>query len=283
MNLIGRSRKYFLFSSCSLCEMIGYFGYGSNMNPRALLAKDINIIPGIKAILRDWQLRFDVEHWFPHEGGVANIQPMPGGIVRGVLYWIAADDLERLDQLESLGVGYQRMQVSLETELGAFSAWAYVGMASFLKSECRPTRRYLNLLVEGAQFAGHDPEYVHWLQSHQTHSEQQLPPFQAPAGTWPHYTEDILIREPTWTALCGHLFSMEACRWQHQCLLGILGGRDTTVFHLRRLDSSKGDESIADFKQKGLNNEQWRYLNAYLHAYHAEYQYCGRIALSQCL
>jgi sulfite reductase (NADPH) flavoprotein alpha-component len=263
--------------------MITYFSYGSNMNPRSLRAKGIDPGAGIKAVLRGWQLRFDVQHWFPHEGGVANIQPMQAGIVHGVLFSITAADLERLDCLESLGVGYKRVQVDLETEEGACSALTYEGMADFLNPQCLPSRRYLNLLVEGAQLAGLDRKYTHWLHNHQTQPDLRLPPFQPPAGDWSIYPEDILARESSWTALCGHLFSMEACRWQHQCLLGILAGRDTTLFHLRRLDSSRGDETLAELLQKRLDQQQWHYLNVYLHAYGSEYLYRGRIKQQQCL
>jgi sulfite reductase (NADPH) flavoprotein alpha-component len=263
--------------------MITYFSYGSNMNPRSLLAKGVKPDAGINAVLRGWQLRFDVQHWFPHEGGVANIHPMNVGTVHGVLYKVTAADLERLDQIESLGVGYQRVMIDLETEQGVCSASAYVGMADFLNPNCLPSRRYLNLLVEGAHLAGLGGEYIHWLQNHPTQSDSQLPPYQPPAGDWPDYPEDILIRESYWTALCGHLFSMESCRWQHQCLLQILAGRDTTLFHLRRLDSSRGDETLPELQRKGLDQQQWHYLNSYLHAYGKEYLYRGRIKQEQSL
>jgi sulfite reductase (NADPH) flavoprotein alpha-component len=49
--------------------MIYYFGYGSNMNLISLRAKGVEPQRSQHAILRGWRLRFNVQHFFRHEGG----------------------------------------------------------------------------------------------------------------------------------------------------------------------------------------------------------------------
>ena len=70
---------------------------------------------------------------------------------------------------------------------------------------------------------------------------------------------------------------MADCRWQHECLWDLFGGRDMTLFHLKRLDSSDGTETIDDVVAGRLNEAQRRYLDAYLNEYAREYRYAGRL------
>jgi len=56
----------------------------------------------------------------------------------------------------------------------------------------------------------------------------------------------------------------------------MFGGRDMTLFHLKRMDSSDGTETLDDIRQDRLDSAQRRYLNAYLQEYKREYRYIGR-------
>lgn len=49
-----------------------------------------------------------------------------------------------------------------------------------------------------------------------------------------------------------------------------------TLFHLKRLDSSDGSETLDDIKHDRLTLAQRRYLDEYLHEYNIEYVYVGR-------
>ena len=55
-----------------------------------------------------------------------------------------------------------------------------------------------------------------------------------------------------------------------------LGGKDMTLFHLKRLDTSDGSETLADIKHGHITEPGRKYLNAYLHEYDAEFRYVGR-------
>jgi sulfite reductase (NADPH) flavoprotein alpha-component len=80
---------------------------------------------------------------------------------------------------------------------------------------------------------------------------------------------------PLYTALAGSVFDMSCARWHHRFLRDIFGGKDTTLFHLMRLDSSDGSETLDDVKHARLSAAQQAYINEYLHAYALEYKYVG--------
>ena len=65
---------------------------------------------------------------------------------------------------------------------------------------------------------------------------------------------------------------------RHQTLTTLLEGRDVTLFFLRRMDSSIGDETAEDIASDRLSEAQRRYLNNYLHEFCREYQYVGRLS-----
>ena len=260
--------------------MVHYFAYGSNMNLVSLRAKGVEPRSSVRAVLRGWRLAFDVHHWFRHEGGVGNIKPSrdPSDLVRGVVHECEDENLALLDAVDALGVGYDRVEVDVEVEssAGPVRAFAYVGVPSYLDKHCLPTQRYLNILVKGAIGAGLDQAYISALRGHPIHLAKQYPPFEHPGGDVPAFDRASLAREPMLTALAGAVFDMTDCRWQLDCCKPLFGGKDMTLFHLKRLDTSDGSESLDDLAHDRISEAARRYLNAYLHEYAAEYRYVGR-------
>ena len=256
-----------------------YFGYGSNMNLVSLKAKGVEPRTSTVAELPGWELLFNVHHWFKHEGGVGNIRPSPreGARVLGVVHFIDDEDLARLDAVESYGVGYDRITVPLRSDAGPLEAITYVGIDSYLDERCLPTQRYLNILIAGAEAVGLDASYIESLRRHPVHQPVPYPPFEPPqnAPSRGHFTAADLRTQPTYTALDGHVFDMKGARWQHDCLLPLLGGKDMTLFHLKRLDSSDGSETLDTVRTRNYSAAARAYLNAYLHEYNAEYTWVG--------
>lgn len=257
--------------------MFSYFGYGSNMDLTSMRAKGVHPERSRRASLPGWKLRFNVHHFFRHEGGVGNIEQSdnPDDEVQGVLHDCRDEDLAALDAVEAYGFGYDRIEVPVRTASGTTSAIAYIGIPSFLDESCRPARRYMNILVKGARNAGLDPAYIDRLLVHPVHPKKPYEPFHAPdvpASTW---NAGTLAKESCLTALAGYVFDMSAARWQHEYLKGLFGGRDMTLFHLQRMDTSDGSESADDVRHNRLNADQREYLNEYLHEYHAEYRLAG--------
>jgi sulfite reductase (NADPH) flavoprotein alpha-component len=197
-------------------------------------------------------------------------------VVRGVVHLCEDEHLSRLDAAEAYGHGYDRIEVAVETDRGRVRALTYVGMASFLDDTCLPTQRYLNILVSGATAAGLDPAYVARLRAHPVHRPPPYPPFEHPAGDHPRFTAASLAEHPLYTAVAGAVFDMSRARPQHEFLKGFFGGKDMTLYHLKRLDTSDGHETLDDVAQDRLTPEQRRCLTAFLHEYSAEYAYVGR-------
>jgi AIG2 family protein len=255
-----------------------YFGYGSNIDLRSLRAKGVEPRTSEPAVLRGWRLRFNVRHFFRHEGGVGNIEPSddPWAVVWGVLHLCDDEHLAPLDAAEAYGHGYDRIEISVHTDRGERRAIAYVGTPGFLDEGCRPTQRYLNIMLQGAAAAGLDSGYIDALRRHPVHPRRPVPPFVAPSGVKRVFTAVTLAEHPLFTALAGAVFDMSGARWQHRFLHGFFGGKDMTLFHLKRLDGSDGSETLDDIKHDRLTPLQRQYLNEYLHEYNAEYVYVGR-------
>lgn len=255
-----------------------YFGYGSNINLTSLRAKGVEPRWSQRATLHGWKLLFNVQHWFRHEGGVGNIQPSDRSAdrVQGLVHACEDGDLALLDAVESYGVGYDRIEVELETARGPLRALTYVGLPSYLNDSCRPTRRYLNILLKGAVEAGLDGAYIEALRRHPVHAELAYPPFEHPAGPLPVFDRSSLADHPRHTALAGAVFDMSCARPRLHCLWDLFGGRDMTLFYLKRLDSSDGSETLADIEEGRISEAGRSYLNAYLHAYDEEFRYIGR-------
>ena len=259
--------------------MFWYFGYGSNMAARSLRAKGVLPRRSERAVLRGWRLRFNVQHFFLHEGGVGNIEPSdePTAGVWGVLHLCEDGHLPLLDSAEAYPHGYDRVEIEVQTNSGERKAITYVGMPSFLNEACRPTQRYLTILIEGATAAGLDQAYIDFLRSQPLHQKAPvLLEFVPPPGEYPSFTAATLAQYPLYTALSGAVFDMSNARWHHRFLQSSFGGKDTTLFHLRRMDSSDGGETLDDIRSARLNPAQRRYLAEYLHAYASEYVYVGR-------
>jgi gamma-glutamylcyclotransferase (GGCT)/AIG2-like uncharacterized protein YtfP len=256
--------------------MFRYFGYGSNMNITSLRAKGVEPLSSQRAVLEGWRLAFNVRHFFRHEGGVANLVAACGQAVQGVVHCCADEALARLDAAEAFGYGYDRMETVVQTAEGPVSAIAYIGMTDFLDDTCLPSQRYLNILCAGAESAAIAPEWVAWLRSHPVHLKPEYPPFHPPDTPAARFNERTLAAAPLLTALAGAVFDMSEARPQHEYLKQFFGGRDMTLFHLKRMDSSNGTETLDDIVHGRLTAAQRQYLNEYLHEYSYEYSFAGR-------
>lgn len=264
--------------------MFSYFGYGSNMELTSLRAKGVEPLCSEQATLHGWTLMFNVPHWFRNEGGVGNIRRTddPRARVIGVMHQCEDEAMARLDTMEAYGIGYDRIEVELETQRGPAVAVAYIGFSNYTDDSCRPSQRYLNILIKGAVAAGLPEAYIDGLRTHPTHPNEPYPPFEPPEGGYPEFTAASLAAHSNLTALAGSVFDMTGSRWQLDFPnRHIFAGRDTTLFHLARLDSSDGRETIEDLAHDRLNDAQRRYLNEYLHEYDKEYRYVGRFIYTQ--
>ncbi len=94
-----------------------YFAYGMNMDPDGMEQR----CPGAgalgKATLKGYALRF--------RGGLANIEPVEGREVEGVLWEITERDLKALDRFEGYPKLYGRDEFEVETPTTKMKATVY--------------------------------------------------------------------------------------------------------------------------------------------------------------
>ena len=115
-----------------------YFAYGSNMNPERMKQRIGWSPPSRGAVLQDYQLMFDKQS---NDGGKANIHPLKGESVEGVLYQLAEKDLLSLDGFEGVSTGdyaREKLEVSINGD-GKCLATAYIALKT--GPENPPTRR----------------------------------------------------------------------------------------------------------------------------------------------
>lgn len=264
--------------------MFKYFGYGSNINLISLKAKGVRPLNSEVAILKGWKLKFNVEHWFSHEGGVGNIEPGDSEVdwVEGVIHDCVDDHLKYLDLMEAYGIGYDRTEVQVETKSGIKSAITYVGLPGYINNECLPTSRYMNIIIKGAKKAGLSDPYIKKLLSQPLKDEIDYPEFIIPEeGDSPLFTQKSLAGNKYLTAICGAVFDMQNSRKKLHCLFDVFGGKDMTLFHIKRHNTSTGKETIDDYLNGNISAPAKKYLNAYMHEYQKEFDYVGRYQFNQ--
>lgn len=247
------------------------------MDIASIRAKGVQPLTSERASLFGWELLFNVAHYFRHEGGVGNIRQtgQAGDVVQGVVHLCEDGDLGRLDAVEAYGVGYDRVEVKVQTDRQVLTAIVYLGLPGFIDDSCKPTRRYMNILLNGARNAELADGYLNKLQNYAVHVKKPYPVFEHPAGKNQVFNLQSLNKYPNYTAIAGAVFDMQDARWQHQHLKDLFGGKDMTLWHLQRLDGSDGSETIEDIREQRLHARQLRYLNEYLHEYNQEYAYIG--------
>jgi hypothetical protein len=145
-----------------------YFAYGSNMQPATFQGRR-GIAPtrAVPARLAGWQLVFDKPPILPIGSGMANVVETAGAEVLGVAYAVTEADLEHIDLTEGVLIGnYQRVTVRVAPLGAADGGLEAVTLTSDRRDPALgPSRRYMSLLIEGAETHGLPAEYVAWLRS----------------------------------------------------------------------------------------------------------------------
>jgi len=137
-----------------------YFAYGSNMDPKQMASRCPGSVAIGSARLPNYELAFvwDSPGW---GGGVATVIPSSSLEVWGVLWDLTDEHIEALDRYEGVAIGaYVKERVDVEAEIGLVDALIYVATDARSK---RPSNRYLDALIGGAQVFSLPADYVEQL------------------------------------------------------------------------------------------------------------------------
>jgi len=139
-------------------ENIHYFAFGANMNKLALKNRGVFPINSKAAVLRGYRLEF--------REGTGNVVPDPEASTHGVFHILTIKDMEILDVVEGNGIFYKRTALSVELyeknengTVNTLDAFVYVGEGSRGTIK-KPSERYVNLLITGAEEHGLEKSYI---------------------------------------------------------------------------------------------------------------------------
>jgi gamma-glutamylcyclotransferase (GGCT)/AIG2-like uncharacterized protein YtfP len=139
-----------------------YAAYGSNLDPRRMLARAPHSPLYTTGWLVGWRLTFGGEehNW---DGALATIVEDPLEQVFVAVYDVTEDDVALMDSWESADpLLYRKVRVRVDTMLGEQVAWAYVLDAY---EGGLPSASYLGVLAEAAEAADAPADYVAALRS----------------------------------------------------------------------------------------------------------------------
>jgi gamma-glutamylcyclotransferase (GGCT)/AIG2-like uncharacterized protein YtfP len=131
-----------------------YFAYGSNMNPERMRIRMGYLPPSRKAVLQDYSLIFNKISSRNSGAGVANIIPLAGSKVEGILYDVTVQDVAKLDIFEGVPKHYICKNVKVECDGELVNAFTY--FAVLVKDGLKPSQDYLNHLLASKEYLSDD-------------------------------------------------------------------------------------------------------------------------------
>jgi sulfite reductase alpha subunit-like flavoprotein len=128
-----------------------------------------------------------------------------------------------------------------------------------------------------------DQHYTNQLRCTEVCLKPRYGAFRFPELPQRTFSREELATHQQHTAIAGAVFDMSNARVEHAYLRELLGGRDVTLFFLRRMDSSDMSETWEQIESGGLSPLQKEYLNDYLHQFNREYRYVGKTLYADVL
>ncbi len=137
-----------------------YFAYGSNLLPSRIQQRLGSIVSIGKAILIDHQLNFSKVSI--DGSGKCSIWSFAGQSVYGVVYDLALESKNLLDEIEGVGKGYESVMYDIS---GYGECFAYVAQAPYIDNNVAPYEWYKQLVLEGCRFHSFPSEYIRMVES----------------------------------------------------------------------------------------------------------------------
>ncbi len=135
------------------------FGYGSNLDQEYLSEH----CPSTKYVMKAYLPNYEVQFRFwskRRNGGISTIIPKLGELVHGIIYDISEEDMETLDERESVPEGLYARDTFLL--MGEDGEWHKADAYYVLKPEGPfiPSKSYVRTMIKGAKFHGIDSTYI---------------------------------------------------------------------------------------------------------------------------
>ena len=124
-----------------------YFAYGSNLNKKQMRERCPDSKPMFIATLPNYKLVFVgwSRQW---RGGVISIKPLRGERVRGAIYEVSEQCIQRLDKFEGHPTDYARQKVIVfDEDSEPIEAITYIKAGQF--EETQPSKEYLAVIQQG--------------------------------------------------------------------------------------------------------------------------------------
>lgn len=123
-----------------------YFAYGSNLCPDQMSVRCPDHAIVGTGLLKDYEFCFPRSSSM-RGGGVAGIKKKKDSTVWGVAYKLSKDDILKLDEIEALGICYNKTKIIIETTNGPIEAFSYIAIDE--EGTHIPTRFYLDIILKG--------------------------------------------------------------------------------------------------------------------------------------
>lgn len=113
-------------------------------------------------MIPNWEVQFNF-YSQNYNGGCTGIEPAINKIVRGAVYEIPPDEMEQLDTIEGIPQGtYYRHPIMVISDVGE-PMLAHVYRTTNPRGPYKPTKEYLNHILNGATALGLPEEYIKTL------------------------------------------------------------------------------------------------------------------------
>lgn len=139
-----------------------HFAYGSTLSYQYLRRHCPDAGFFMKAVLPNFRIAFPI-YSEEMKGGIGSIILDPGKLVRGVLYEIPKDEMEALDEAEGVhkGLFIRQLFLVLGEDGRLYRAALYRAVEE--RGLYTPSRRYVELMWEGAEEHRLDSAYIERL------------------------------------------------------------------------------------------------------------------------
>lgn len=151
------------YQNTELTDSIIYFTYGSNMNNQTQKWRQINYSRKFNAILENYKLLFDLEGYELVEGGFANVMEEKGHSIHGIAMEMTKQDfIKKIKETEGPQYLIKDIDIISYEDNKVYKA---ITLSAKTDGKYRyPSKRYLDLIVNGAKENKLDENYIKYLE-----------------------------------------------------------------------------------------------------------------------